>query len=108
MLELLAPAGSMEALTAAVQNGADAVYLGYGDFNARRNAKNFTWEEAAQAAPPGGDSIPDAKTAGSGIQEELAVKDAEREVTGDLEDIPTVRPEVGQDTMELPDRKSVV
>ena len=49
MLELLAPAGSMEALTAAVQNGADAVYLGYGDFNARRNAKNFTWEEAAQA-----------------------------------------------------------
>ena len=42
MLELLAPAGSMEALTAAVQNGADAVYMGFGDFNARRNAKNFT------------------------------------------------------------------
>lgn len=59
-------------------------------------------EEAAQAAPPGSDSIPDAKTAGSGIQEELTVKDAEREITGDLEDIPTVRPEVGQDTMELP------
>lgn len=49
MLELLAPAGSMEAVTAAVQNGADAVYLGYGDFNARRNAKNFTWDEAAAA-----------------------------------------------------------
>ena len=49
MLELLAPAGSMEAVTAAVQNGADAVYLGYGDFNARRNAKNFTREEAAAA-----------------------------------------------------------
>ena len=49
MLELLSPAGSMEAVTAAVQNGADAVYLGYGDFNARRNAKNFTWEEAAAA-----------------------------------------------------------
>ena len=59
-------------------------------------------EEAAQAAPPGSDSIPDAKTAGSGIQEELTVKDAEREITGDLEDIPTVRPEVGQDTTELP------
>ena len=43
--ELLAPAGSFEALRAAVQNGADAVYLGYGDFNARRNAKNFTEEE---------------------------------------------------------------
>ena len=49
MLELLAPAGSMESVTAAVQNGADAVYLGYGDFNARRNAKNFTQEEAAAA-----------------------------------------------------------
>ena len=49
MLELFAPAGSMEAVAAAVQNGADSVYLGYGDFNARRNAKNFTPEEAAAA-----------------------------------------------------------
>ena len=43
--ELLAPAGSPAAMHAAVQNGADAVYLGCGDFNARRNAKNFTQEE---------------------------------------------------------------
>lgn len=49
MLELLAPAGSMEALTAAVQNGADAVYMGFGDFNARRNAKNFTEADFAAA-----------------------------------------------------------
>ncbi len=49
MLELLAPAGSMEALTAAVQNGADAVYMGFGDFNARRNAKNFTEADFASA-----------------------------------------------------------
>ena len=42
MLELLAPAGSMEALKAAVQNGANAVYLGCGQFNARQSAKNFT------------------------------------------------------------------
>ena len=49
MLELLAPAGSPEAVTAAVQSGADAVYLGYGNFNARRNAKNFSREEAAAA-----------------------------------------------------------
>ncbi|NBI10341.1 U32 family peptidase [Colidextribacter sp. OB.20] len=49
MLELLAPAGSAEAVTAAVQSGADAVYFGYGDFNARRNARNFTREEAAAA-----------------------------------------------------------
>ncbi|MBQ9974434.1 MAG: U32 family peptidase [Oscillospiraceae bacterium] len=49
MLELLAPAGSPQALVAAVQNGADAVYLGFGDFNARRNAKNFSEEEVAAA-----------------------------------------------------------
>ncbi len=49
MLELLAPAGSPEAVQAAVQAGADAVYLGYGDFNARRNAKNFSKEELAAA-----------------------------------------------------------
>lgn len=49
MLELLSPAGSMESVTAAVQNGADAVYFGYGNFNARRNAKNFSEEEAAAA-----------------------------------------------------------
>ena len=45
MLELLSPAGSPEAVRAAVQSGADAVYLGYGNFNARRNAVNF--DEAA-------------------------------------------------------------
>ena len=49
MLELLSPAGSMDALVAAVQNGADAVYMGYGDFNARRNAKNFTEADFASA-----------------------------------------------------------
>ena len=42
MIELLAPAGSMDALRAAVQNGANAVYLGCGPFNARQGAKNFT------------------------------------------------------------------
>ena len=42
MIELLAPAGSMDALRAAVQNGANAVYLGCGSFNARQSAKNFT------------------------------------------------------------------
>lgn len=49
MLELLSPAGSPEAVIAAVQNGAGAVYLGYGDFNARRNAKNFTREQVSEA-----------------------------------------------------------
>ena len=49
MLELLAPAGSMDALKAAVQNGADAVYLGCGTFNARQSAKNFTPQTLAEA-----------------------------------------------------------
>ena len=49
MMELLAPAGGYEALTAAVQNGADAVYMGFGAVNARRSAKNFTDEEFASA-----------------------------------------------------------
>ncbi len=49
MLELLAPAGSMDALRAAVQNGADAVYLGCGIFNARQGAKNFTPETLTEA-----------------------------------------------------------
>jgi putative protease len=40
--ELLAPAGSHDALLAALVGGADAVYLGVEDFNARRNAENFT------------------------------------------------------------------
>lgn len=47
--EILAPAGSPEALRAAVANGADAVYLGYGDFNARRLAKNFTADDLRSA-----------------------------------------------------------
>jgi putative protease len=48
-MELLAPAGGMEALRAAVFCGADAVYLGGGGFNARKNARNFTKEELAEA-----------------------------------------------------------
>src|SRR5438477_10400541 len=43
--ELLAPAGDEEAMRAAVANGADAVYFGLSDFNARHRATNFTIEE---------------------------------------------------------------
>ena len=49
MLELLSPAGSMEALRAAVQNGANAVYLGYDRFNARMGAQNFSADELQEA-----------------------------------------------------------
>ena len=43
--ELLAPAGDKESLIAAVENGADAVYLGIKDFSARAYAGNFTVDE---------------------------------------------------------------
>ena len=49
MMELLSPAGGLDSLIAAVQTGADAVYMGFGAFNARRSAKNFTDEEFASA-----------------------------------------------------------
>jgi U32 family peptidase len=47
--ELLAPAGDWESLQAAVINGADAVYLGTQEFNARVKARNFTSEEYRRA-----------------------------------------------------------
>ncbi len=47
--ELLAPVGGMQQLIAAVENGADAVYLGGKLFNARQNAANFDDEELKEA-----------------------------------------------------------
>ncbi|MCL2763248.1 MAG: U32 family peptidase [Treponema sp.] len=44
-IELLAPAGSPEALDAAVGEGADAVYLGLKNFNARMRSANFTYAQ---------------------------------------------------------------
>lgn len=48
-MEILAPAGNMEALIAGVRCGADAVYLGLKDFSARRNADNFDREALKEA-----------------------------------------------------------
>ena len=47
--ELLSPVGNFECLKAAVQNGADAVYLGSGNFNARARATNFSGENLKEA-----------------------------------------------------------
>lgn len=47
--EILAPAGGMEQLIAAVRSGADAVYFGSKNFNARRNAQNFGDESLKEA-----------------------------------------------------------
>lgn len=49
MSEILAPAGSMESVFAAVRNGANAVYLAGENFNARKGAQNFTAAELKQA-----------------------------------------------------------
>ena len=49
MMELLSPAGSREAMRAAVNNGADAIYMGGSAFNARRFASNFSDAELQQA-----------------------------------------------------------
>ncbi len=46
--ELLSPAGNLECFFAAVENGADAVYLGLKDFSARANAENLTLDDAAK------------------------------------------------------------
>lgn len=48
-VELLAPAGSFEALKAAIHNGCDAIYLGGSRFGARAFAQNFDEEELTQA-----------------------------------------------------------
>lgn len=48
-IELLAPAGTFESLVAAVQNGADAVYIGGSQFGARAFAGNFSNEELIRA-----------------------------------------------------------
>ncbi len=45
MAELLAPAGNVEALDAAIGEGADAVYLGLKSFNARARTTNFAWNQ---------------------------------------------------------------
>ena len=45
MTELLAPAGNIEALDAAIGEGADAVYLGLKSFNARMRTSNFAWNQ---------------------------------------------------------------
>ncbi len=49
-MELLAPAGSTESLTAALRCGADAVYIGGKSFSARQNASNFDISEMKNAA----------------------------------------------------------
>ncbi len=48
-IEVLSPAGGPDSIEAAVRSGADAVYFGAGNFNARRNAKNFSVQDLKTA-----------------------------------------------------------
>lgn len=81
--EVLSPAGSMEGMRAAVQNGADAVYMGYGKFNARRNAKNFSPEEIREAI---------AYCRVRGVKTHITVNTlvSDREIPAALQDVETV------------------
>ena len=66
--ELLAPAGDMEAMRAAVANGADAVYFGLSEFNARHRATNFSLEELPQTM-----HLPDSFSPFDGMQRIVAL-----------------------------------
>ena len=48
-IELLSPAGDLETLKCAIENGADAIYIGGKSFSARKNAKNFSDDEIIDA-----------------------------------------------------------
>ena len=47
-LELLAPSGDWDSFLAAINNGADAIYLGLGEFNARAKSTYFTMDNIAE------------------------------------------------------------
>ncbi|HBH47353.1 MAG TPA: hypothetical protein DDX98_01855 [Bacteroidales bacterium] len=50
--ELLLSAGTVEFFFAAMEGGADAIYLGLQDFNAQKRAENFSMEKIDQALYP--------------------------------------------------------
>lgn len=48
-VEILAPAGNFQSFKAAIENGADAVYMGLDDFNARKMTENFDIQQFKEA-----------------------------------------------------------
>ncbi|MBO5239938.1 MAG: U32 family peptidase [Clostridia bacterium] len=48
MLEILAPAGNVECAKAAINSGANAIYLGYSAFSARQSAENFNLDSLSE------------------------------------------------------------
>lgn len=98
--EILAPAGSLEAVFAAVRSGADAVYLGLKDFNARRNAENFSDSELEKAI-----AYCKSHSVKVHVTLNILVGDSELEAAKNL-----IRHvcSLGADVLILQDRKSVV
>ena len=72
--ELLSPAGSPEAFRAAIDGGADAIYVGGSAFNARINAKTFDSAELSEAVSA------DSEVASADLVADSA---SSRECTGD-------------------------
>ena len=95
MPELLAPAGSFEGVRAAVQSGAGAVYMGFGTFNARRGAKNFSREEMAEA-------IAYCRTRGVKTNITFNIVALDRELTAAMEDVRFLN-EAGADALIVQD-----
>ena len=95
MLEILAPAGSPEGVIAAVQSGADAIYMGFGEHNARRGAKNFTDEEFA-------DSVRYCRVRGCKVYVTLNTLAADRELRR-VAELATRAAELGADAILVQD-----
>jgi len=93
--ELLSPAGSPDGVRAAVQSGADAVYMGFGTFNARRGAKGFTENEMAEA-------IAYCRARGVKTHITLNILTADRELDSALKDAKFVY-EAGADALIIQD-----
>lgn len=103
MTELLAPAGSWEAMVAAVRAGADAVYLGVGAFNARRHALNFSLQANIDATPSLAEAVAFCHTRGVKVYVALNTLVLDRELTEALK-VAKIACDVGADALILQDR----
>lgn len=103
MTELLAPAGSWEAMEAAVRAGADAVYLGVGSFNARRHAQNFSLQANTDATPSLKEAVAFCHARGVKVYVTLNTLVLDREMPAALE-IAKTACECGADALILQDR----
>ena len=103
MTELLAPAGSWDAMVAAVRAGADAVYLGAGSFNARRHAQNFSVRANEDATPSLAEAVAFCHARGVKVYVTLNTLVLDRELPDALE-VAKAACQCGTDALILQDR----